>query len=468
MNVKQFISSSLLNGIDFGASKVPVIGKIASVPFRFVFPTMGYERVSISAMRPSILFPIFLIGFLICFVLQAYLAYAAGMHGVPDTNFGETNYEENWQLNRIMFFDDAHNLFNYILLVPLYLVAGTAYMISLFSLKQRMQLVVDDLEFQLDDNARPILSGIAAIGLFVLLVVLIHAGYAIDIKEKSLHLFWFHGETTLSRLNFNGHVYLAINMFLTGFVVLVAILHLELFRWSQILSHSIRNASLDPEQSENNPFTGNTNNLKRLLEPFTETVIWSKAFAMLLGINIFTWMESGVSGGKINCRDTVSKIFSNDEVSGLAQSNETSSCQNIITKAIDEAANFHGNAVNCAAVAMENVNNCGLVGNQYGNIGTIIESMQLTEVEDSSAFFRIIFILFLVIALWAASLPRYRVQLELFKLRQRQNIHDYFDIRMPWTIGWSAFIDFSLLTFFTVAIFKGNDYFNLTATLFDG
>ena len=177
-----------------------------------------------------------------------------------------------------------------------------------------------------------------------------------------------------------------INTFLAGFVIFVALLHLELFRWSSILSKAIRN--YDPEDDHDQVFMDKGDRVKALFAPFTETAIWSKAFAMLLAINIYTWKDSGVAGGLSD------------------------------------------------------------------------------DVDENSWFLRLIFVLYIVIAIWIVSLPRYRVQYELFKLRHKNGVHEYFDIRMPWTIGWSVFIDVLLFLFFSTMIFGDNDIISLIISLF--
>ena len=304
MNIKQFISSAVFAGVDFGTSKVPVIGKVIALPFRIVFPTMGYERVNSTHMRKDVLFSIFFLGVSVCFVLQAILASQAGYLGSFDATFGATPDPEGG-LDRIMFLDDGHNLFNYLILVPLYLVAGAGYIISLFSLKERMAAVHQNTGFDLDEDIRPLLSGMAAITAFVFILVIAQAGYSTDIQSDKTPLFWFHGETQTSSLAFNGYAYLVINTFLAGFVIFVALLHLELFRWSSILSKAIRN--YDPEDDHDQVFMDKGDRVKALFAPFTETAIWSKAFAMLLAINIYTWKDSGVAGGLSDDVDEAAK-----------------------------------------------------------------------------------------------------------------------------------------------------------------
>ncbi len=392
MNPKQFISSSLFWIIDSVisaiAKRAPWLGWIAGLPFRILFPVMAYERVSYTAMRAPVFWVVFGIGLSVCFFLQGWLAYRVGHLGWLDLTFGPSIQPDG--SSRILFLDDAHNLFNYVLLVPLYLVAGTGFVISLFSMKERMAPLSGDYEFVLDDGIKPLLSGLMAVFLFVVLLILIQAQYAVDIQEKSVHLFWFHGADRTTTFNYNGYAYLTINTFLAGFVILIALLHLELFRWSRILVHGLRKQVKEGNQKAS-LFLNNGHKLKELFSPFTETAVWSKAFAMLLAINIYTWKASGVSGGS------------------------------------------------------------------DASIG----------VNDNSWFLRFVFVLYIAIALWIVSLPRYRVQYEIFKLRKEASVHEYFDIRMPWTIGWSVLIDVLLVAFFSTAIFGTSNIFNLIIGLFD-
>lgn len=388
MNTKQFVSSLLFHGVDWGVSRCPLIGPALALPLRITFPTMAYERFGRYAMRRSIFLSVYLAGFLICFGLQALLAHQAGFLGVLDSSFG-AQPDPAGGPDRVMFLDDAQNLFNYVVLVPFYLVAGTGFMISLFSLKDRMAPAHGHVGFALDYSIRPLLSGVGAVGAFVTIVVLSQAGYANDLHRNAVQLFWFHGATIDGAFGYNGYAYLVVNTFLASFVILVALLHLEMFRWSSILARGIRQYAA--ERDKIGIFVGNGDRLKELFSPFTETAIWSKAFAMILAVNIYTWRVSGVSGDS-----------------------------------------------------------------------------HAAELDANSWFFRLIVLVYVVIALWLVSLPRYRIQYEIFRLRGRNGVHDYFDIRMPWTIGWSVFIDLMLLTFFSTALLGNAEIFDLIASLFEG
>lgn len=389
LNSKQFISSLIFHGADLGVSRWPWIGPVLAVPVRLIFPTMAYERVSFAAMRWQVLSSVYAVGVAICFALQAWLAHRAGVLGTLDLTFTPQPPSGT----RILFFDDIFNLINYLLIVPLYLVAGTGFMISLFSLKERMVPAAADYGFSFSEDLTPLLSGVGAVGAFIALLVYTQAGYAVDVTENSDHFFWFHGETREAAFGYNGYAYLVINTFLASFVILVALLHLEMFRWSRVIVRAIRGYDAAAAGGEN-LFLDGGDRLKELFSPFTETAIWSKAFAMALAINIFTWQLSGVSGGS----DPLTQ-----DSAGAA---------------------------------------------------------------DNTWFFRFVLVIYLVLVLWIVSLPRYRIQYEIFRQRKERGVHEYFDIRMPWTIGWSVLIDLVLLFFFSIAIFGPNDLMSLTISLF--
>lgn len=388
MNSRQFISSLLFYGADFGVSRIPILGPLMSLPLRLVFPQSIYEKATFSRIDFRVLLSVFISGFLICFGLQAYLAFRVGVLGLPDLHFTPNPPEGT----RILFLNDPYNLLNYSIIVPLYLVAGSGFAISLFSLRYRLLPAAEIAGIHMKDDVKPLLSGVALVLCFVLLVVVMQAGYAADVMEKSNHFFWFHGAERYGNLRFNGYAYLLINAFLCGFVVLIALLHLEMFRWARVISNGLKSYD-SSARDDSNIFMQKGDKLKEILSPFTETAIWSKAFAMLLALNIFTWQLSGVSGGS-------------ERLTGGA--------------------------------------------------------------EDNTWFFRFVAVLYLVIVLWLVSLPRYRIQYELFKLRKAKGVHEYFDIRMPWTVGWAVFIDIMLLFFFSVAIFgSAGNVGNLILSLFD-
>ena len=99
----------VLRGVDFGTAKVPVVGSFCAFPLRVVFPTMAYERVTDDYLHPRVFLSVFMIGFLICFGLQAVLAAQAGTLGRFDGTFGPVP-DPGGGPDRVMFLNDLHNL----------------------------------------------------------------------------------------------------------------------------------------------------------------------------------------------------------------------------------------------------------------------------------------------------------------------------------------------------------------------
>lgn len=367
MNPKQFISSCVFKFEDLFVSLVPSIRRVIPYILRILFPTMGYERVTSTMMRPQVFLCIYILGFSFCFVLQAIVAFQYG------------NLLENQDdSGRIVFLRDWNNLINYTVIVPLYLVAGIGYAISLFSIEERMSAYGFKPVKNADKIDQPLFYGAAAVAVFIFVLILAQATYAIDIQNSKI-FFWFHSTSPGAPLEFNGHLYLLINNILCAFVIIIALLHIELYRWSITMSRSINYYAKNHVGGEHE-FFRDGDKIKEILAPFTETAIWSKGFAVLLAMNLYTWLESDVSGGA------------------------------------STSVNSEPNA------------------------------------KEASIFFRYVTVLYYVIAIWLVSLPRYRVQYRIFVRQKQLGIHAYLDIRMPWTVGWSVFIDFLLVAFFSTYI----------------
>lgn len=360
MNIRQFLSSLTFLLVEGATSRWGIARALVTIPIRLIFPKMGYERLQGRAMDLRTAAAIYASILAIAGAAQGALAWQAG-HFWPQAN------------QRIDFLEDGWNLANYFAIVPLYVITGVGYLMSLFSLEGRFagRRAADAPE--ISNEGRPYVSGALAFFLFASLLLWTQASYAIGVRTQSAHLFWFHGAAPGAAFEFNGYFYLLVNALLASFVILVAILLLEMFRWSSILSASIRELRTAPGQEIHLDFWTDIDRVKRYFAPFTETAIWAKACAVFLAINLYTWKESGVNAGD----------------------------------------------------------------------------------GGTTTFFDIIFLIYVIIVIFLVSLPRHRVQYEIFQLMQSVGVHEYRDVRMPWLIGWSALIDFLLVAFLSHAIFRG-------------
>lgn len=369
MNVRQFISSTLFWLTDRGSSGSRVIRYALSLPIRVIFPKMGYERIDRGQINWRTFAAVYVMVVFFCFATQAALSHVDGVFVcLNEGQFCNSGTE------RIEFTEDWWNLANYLVIVPLYAVTGVGFLISLFSLESRYLELEAEGFTKVENTSKPLLSGVLAFSLLVLILLLSQASYAHSVREEATRFFWFHGETIAGPFEFRGYYYLMVNAVLATFVASVAILHLELFRWASQLTLFIRKERSLAIDELRSSFWADDNKIKRFFSPFTETSIWSKSFAVMLAINLYTWKESGVSSDP--------------------------------------------------------------------------------DTDTNALYLNLVFVIYVVVAVWLVSLPRYRVQYEIFKLRNRLEQYDYKDIRMPWILGWSALVDFVLLAFLSNAIFR--------------
>lgn len=85
--------------------------------------------------------------------------------------------------------------------------------------------------------------------------------------------------------------------------------------------------------------------------------------------------------------------------------------------------------------------------------GPELTTTRTSENEIDIEILRLVLWAYLVIALFLSSFPRYQVQYEIFRIRRESGVEDYLDLRTPWVIGWSAFIDAVLLALVSFLIF---------------
>lgn len=52
-----------------------------------------------------------------------------------------------------------------------------------------------------------------------------------------------------------------------------------------------------------------------------------------------------------------------------------------------------------------------------------------------------------IIGMWITSFPRYMIQYQIFLIRKEVGFHLYQDLRMPWVLGWSGFVDILVIVY---------------------
>jgi len=66
--------------------------------------------------------------------------------------------------------------------------------------------------------------------------------------------------------------------------------------------------------------------------------------------------------------------------------------------------------------------------------------------DDVGVMYQVSLLLLFILGIWVFSLPRYAIQLQIFRIREKAGVQEYKDIRLPWVLGASALIDVAILT----------------------
>ncbi len=293
MNIKQFINSSLFRSVDFVSDIHP--GSSSTIRFltRAFFVNLGYERVRLFDNTPQLFFSLYLFGFFLSFVSQilALLIFGLGYDDTGALFFDNVLMPQD--LVRLEFLEDYYNLANYIVIVPLYIASGCFFIISLGKTKQETGPF-----FSAETSSAAGFNSLLVLSFLVFIVVMIlQSFYAYDVRDKSVHLFWFHGDNGIDgAYTRRGYAYLYLNFVLCGFVAVVGLLHFELFRMAIAISRIIKQRTYGEIPEDEAGLWESEDSIKEKFSMFTQTTVWSKIFAILLAINIYTWKKSGVNG----------------------------------------------------------------------------------------------------------------------------------------------------------------------------
>lgn len=102
-------------------------------------------------------------------------------------------------------------------------------------------------------------------------------------------------------------------------------------------------------------------------------------------------------------------------------------------------------------------------------LSIILNMMSWKMWEPNVGIMNTIAIVVMVIAgMWIVTMPRYYIQYYLFKLRIKQGVLEYKDIRTPWILGGSAFVDIILVAIVTNLLLTKESIFILIGDIIEG
>lgn len=218
---------------------------------------------------------LYVLVFTVTFVAQMVLA---GWNGrlFPDDNPLTKN-----------FFEDVENLLNYSIVCELYIVVGYIFLkhTYFFGLLVNHRPLYQKLNVRFSYEKR--YASVAGAVLVILSAFIIQSGYASEVQGYA-HWYWFMESGPPSpEIGLAGYFYFFVNLLLLLFVLWVAVAHFHLFEISFRMADGLR--AVVSSDAIDRDFWTDTDHLKEDLAPFAWHTVTSKAFVLILTVNMFTW-----------------------------------------------------------------------------------------------------------------------------------------------------------------------------------
>lgn len=215
----------------------------------------------------------YLIIFFLLFVVQAVFAYFNDQLFIDQSDSTKN------------FFEDWVDILNYTLVCEAYIILGGTFLMNMYKLEGRL-INTEILTENIDNNKRRTnISSIVSIVLIVMISILIVLGYKDEIL-KSDSIYWFM-ESSGDEVSYGyaGYYYLVMSVLLMMIVLWVAFAHFGLFKVSTKISQRLKRDLTSGEYS----FWKDENSVKNKLAPFSWLIVNSKAFVLVIAINLMLW-----------------------------------------------------------------------------------------------------------------------------------------------------------------------------------
>ena len=274
MNSKQFVSSAVCLLFENHSSLRKTFGGIVN----FLYP--HFERIPLfpkikSALKNPNKLSIYLVLFLFLFVIQAVWAFVINRFYFDDNPFTK-NFLEDWV-----------DILNYSIICEAYIILGIEFLSRKYFIYENLKasnfLPSDFKESKLKYN------GLIGTSFVLIIATTISIGYTLEVNSYS-NFYWFM-YTPPPNVTFapNGYFYLFMNQLLSLLVIWVAASHFGLFQVSGVLANYLRNIFKSSNKEELQSQFQDENDLKKRLSPFSELILISKAFVLVITINLLLW-----------------------------------------------------------------------------------------------------------------------------------------------------------------------------------
>ena len=297
MNSKQFVSSSVSFLWDkcskckrklktgktgkffrFWVVKYPLLG-IMSFPHFFAYYTYpAFENYAISKPFKSLpnikgISIIYLTVFILLFVVQGFIALLNGRFLI-DNNIVTKNFLEDWV-----------DIINYTVICEAYIILGITFLINMYKIEGDLQSSHILFEAVDENKRRTNISSIISVILIVIISMVVVMSYKNDM-EKSDYVYWYMEKSGNEFIyGFAGYYYFIISIILMVFILWVGFAHFGLFKVAAKISLRLKNDI----KSKTYKDWEDEHAVKNKLAPFSWLIVNSKAFVLVLAINVMLW-----------------------------------------------------------------------------------------------------------------------------------------------------------------------------------
>jgi hypothetical protein len=342
MNAKQFIGSAVTHVVDL----YPRIRRFFSDLAHFVYPDFERYPVFTESMGNIKFVYAYLFIFFFLFVMQAFWAYKYDRFW-PDSDPSTKNFLEDWV-----------DIINYVAICEAYLIIGYQFLKSSYRVTAKL---IENGVLPPTQNIQDVspIKNLSAVSLVLLSGIIATLGYFNEVKTYTYHFWFMQPSEYVVAMDSGGIYYIIISLLLMLFVSWVIFAHFGLFRIAGKISENLQLIhKMIEKDSEEVTIWSDENIIKKMLHPFAVQILYSKAFVLVVTLNLLLWKYND---------SNVSYMF---------------------------------------------------------DISVIVAA---------------------ILGIWVFSLPRYYVQYYVFLIWQKIGKEEYKDMRMPWILGSSAFIDVVLI-----------------------
>ncbi len=185
------------------------------------------------------------------------------------------------------FFEDTENLINYIIICEAYVIVGFIFLKHSYYFGKNVNTKTFYTCLNIKIENKKYYRSVIGFIFIIILSFILSSGYATEVNNYASYYWFMETAPPNVSMGLAGYYYFFVNLSLLLFVLWVALAHLNLFTISFQISNSLRRVINEPFVDKS--YWTNVDYLKEELAPFAWHTLTSKAFVLILTLNMFTW-----------------------------------------------------------------------------------------------------------------------------------------------------------------------------------